>query len=129
MITVHSTSDKGRGVVATTAIEKGTLIERAPVASFPAEQRPIIDSTNIAKYYFVLPSEYKHNKHVNGHFVFGLLSLCNHSEVPNAYINWEQDNVGLWAQLIALQDIQKGQEVSLFYTNVDEYSFNSGVIS
>jgi len=129
VLTVQDFPSKGRGVVATEAIAKDTLIERAPAASFPAEQRTIIDSTSIAKYYFVLPSEYEENKHVNGYFVFGLLSLCNHGDTPNAYIDWVKDDVSVWAHLIALQEIPAGTEILLLYTNADEYSFNNGTIS
>ncbi|WP_353571059.1 SET domain-containing protein-lysine N-methyltransferase [Candidatus Albibeggiatoa sp. nov. BB20] len=125
MIAVQLFPNKGRGVVATTTIPKDTVIERVPSASFPAEQRAMIDSTSVAKYYFVLPSEYEQHDNIDGYFVFGLSSLCNHKETPNAYIKWIKTETGLWAHLIALQDIKMDQEVSLFYTNVDEYQFNN----
>lgn len=59
---------------------------------------------------------------MDGHIVFGFSSLCNHSENPNACIKWTKDEIGLWAHLIALKDIQPEEEILVFYTNIDEYS-------
>ena len=123
MIDIKIFPKKGRGVVATEFIAKGTLIEKVPVVSFPAEQRLILDKTEVFKYYFVIPSEYDKTKEVGGYLVFGLASFCNHSETPNTHINWVEDERGLWAELIASQDIEAGKECLLFYTNINEYSF------
>lgn len=111
-----------RGMVATTMIAKGTVIEIAPVASFPPQQRNIIDQTKLDVYSFVIGSEYEHSKNVHGHIVFGGSSLCSHSEMPNAYIKRVENEIGLWMHLIALKDIQQGDEATLFYSNIDEYS-------
>ncbi|NER80849.1 MAG: SET domain-containing protein [Leptolyngbya sp. SIO1D8] len=121
MIEVKWFPKKGRGVVAKKLLPKGTFIESAPVGSFSSEQWTLIKKTDIFKYCFVIPSEYSDKQHVNGHIVFGLSSLCNHSETPNAYVKWIKDEIGLWAYLIALTDIQSGEEVSVRYTNIDEY--------
>lgn len=121
MIEVQLLPKKGRGVVATKLIPKGALIEKAPVASIPAEQQVSLEATEVFQYYFVRLSEYEKNKEVGCHIVFGLSSLCNHSETPNTYVNWVEDEIGLWAYLIALEDIQLGEECLLFYTNVDQY--------
>ncbi|NEP53665.1 MAG: SET domain-containing protein [Moorea sp. SIO3C2] len=122
MIEVKLLTQKGRGIVATKLITKETLIEAAPVGSFPAEQWSIMNKTEVFKYCFVIPEEYKKNQNVGGYIAFGLSSLCNHSETPNAYINWVKDEIGLWAHLIASKDIQPGEEVLLLYTNIDQYS-------
>ena len=62
---------------------------------------------------------------MGGYLVFGLASLCNHQEKPNAKVNWIENTIGLWSHLIennTLKDINKGEEVTLFYTNIDEYA-------
>ena len=128
MIEVKLFPKKGRGIAATKLIPKETIIEVAPVASFPAEQMPLINKTEVFKYYFVIPSEYEKSENVGGHIVFGLSSLCNHSETPNAYINWVKNEIGLWARLIASKDIQVGEEIFLLYTNINEYSLASEFI-
>ncbi|MDY6805100.1 MAG: SET domain-containing protein-lysine N-methyltransferase [Cyanobacteriota bacterium] len=122
MIEVKLFPKKGRGIAATKLIPKETIIEVAPVGSFPAEEMALINKTEVFKYYFVIPSEYEKSQNVGGHIVFGLSSLCNHSQTPNAYINWVKNEIGLWAHLIASKDIKAGEEVFLLYTNIDEYS-------
>ncbi len=47
--------------------------------------------------------------------------LCNHDDDPNAIVDWIDNELGLWAKLIALRDIESGEEITVFYTNVDEY--------
>ncbi|NEO34175.1 MAG: SET domain-containing protein [Symploca sp. SIO3C6] len=121
MIEVKFFPEKGRGIVATKLIPKGTLIEAAPVVSLPAEQIPLIDQTEVFKYYFVIPSEYEKNQEVQGLLVFGISSFCNHSKTPNAYVKWVKEKEGLWAYLIASKDIQPREEVFLFYTNINKY--------
>lgn len=121
MIQVKFFPGKGRGIVATKLITKETKIEIAPVASVPAKQIPLIDKTDLFPYYFVIASEYQKNDDLDGHIVFGLSSLCNHSETPNAYINWIRNEMGLWAHLIALKDIHPGDEVCLLYANIEKY--------
>ncbi|MBP0014857.1 MAG: SET domain-containing protein-lysine N-methyltransferase [Roseofilum sp. SBFL] len=123
MIEIQLFPEKGRGVVATQFIPQGTLIEKAPVVDFPAEERSILDSTQVFKYYFVIPSEYDQRKEVRAYLVFGLASFCNHSGTPNTHINWVEDKTGLWAYLIASEEIKPGEECLMFYTNIDQYSF------
>jgi len=126
MIKIDWISGKGRGIVATQPIEKGRLIEAAPVCQFPPRQRKLIDETALSVYCFVKPSEYSSNKkQASGYIVFGLSSFCNHSEKPNSTVEWVENSIGLWVNLIALQDIHSGEEITMFYTNIDEYTFSS----
>ncbi len=124
MIEVKEILGKGRGIVTTQNISQGTLLEVAPVSTFTHQQIISINETEVFKYYFVNPLEYGKSKNVGGYLVFGLASLCNHQEKPNARVNWVENKVGLWSHLIALQDIKDGEEVTLFYTNIDEYTEN-----
>ncbi|EGJ33737.1 MULTISPECIES: SET domain-containing protein-lysine N-methyltransferase [Moorena] len=122
MIEVNKIPNKGRGIIATQDIPQGTLIEVAPVGIFSINKIPNINETEIFKYYFVKPLEYGKSKNVTGYLVFGLASLCNHAENPNARVDWIEDKIGLWSHLIADKNINKSQEVTLFYTNIDEYA-------
>ncbi|NEN90496.1 MAG: SET domain-containing protein [Okeania sp. SIO3H1] len=122
MIEVKKIQNKGRGIMATQDIPQGTLMEVAPVEIFPFEPEQTIDETGIFKYYFVSPLEYDKSKNVNRYLVFGLASFCNHAEKPNSHVEWVENAVGLWAHLIAQKDIKEGEEVTLFYTNIDEYA-------
>jgi len=122
MIEVKKVLSKGRGIMATQDIPQGTLLEVAPVEIFPFEQKHRINETEVFKYYFVKPSEYGKSKNMNRYLVFGLASFCNHAEKPNASVKWVENEIGLWSHLIAQKDIKEGEEVTLFYTNIDEYS-------
>ena len=121
MIEVKKITGKGRGIIATESIAQGSLLEVAPVIPFPAEQRAIVDKTELFKYYFVQPMEYVENEKAKGYIILGLASLCNHTEEPNSYVDWVEDKVGIWSHLIAKKDIKVGEEITMFYTNIDEY--------
>lgn len=112
---------KARGVLAAQNISIGTLLEVAPVSIIPPEQLSILKKTEIFRYYFVQPSKYLQDNPLNGYLVFGLASLCNHSQEANARVEWVKDEVGLWSHLVAKKDIKPGEEVTLFYTNINEY--------
>lgn len=122
MIQVEKIPYKGRGIIATEDIPKGTLLEVAPVGVIPSENRESMNQTDVFKYYFVQPLEYGKGEDVNAYLVFGLASLCNHSEEPNSRVNWIENEIGIWSHLTASKDIKAGEEVTLFYTNIDEYA-------
>ncbi|MDJ0555295.1 MAG: SET domain-containing protein-lysine N-methyltransferase [Microcoleaceae cyanobacterium MO_207.B10] len=87
----------------------------------PPEQLQILNDTKVLDYYFVQPSEYAATKKIKGYLVLGLASLCNHAEDPNSYVEWIEDEVGVWSHLLAKKDIKNGEEITLFYTNINEY--------
>ncbi|MDZ4723005.1 MAG: SET domain-containing protein-lysine N-methyltransferase [candidate division Zixibacteria bacterium] len=111
----------GRGVFATEAIAEGHILESVPTAFLSADQRGIIKSTVVFQYCFVEPDSYKTRGENNAYLVFGLSSLCNHSDQPNASMKWEKRETGMWASLVASRDIAVGDEITLFYTDIDEY--------
>lgn len=121
MIKVNSISKKGRGVVLSQAGKKGDILERAPISSFPAEQRVKVNSTDIFEHYFVNVNEYRKSKNVPGYIVYGLISIVNHSSIPNAEVEWTIEGAEGWATLRLLNDLDEGEEVTIAYTNVDEY--------
>lgn len=121
MLKVAMIPGKGRGILANRAIAAGALIEKAPAARMPSEERHLIDQTDVFTYYFADPGSYARKGQYDCLLAFGLSSLCNHAEKPNAVVSWTEDTVGLWASLIALEDIAPDQEVTVFYTNITEY--------
>lgn len=112
---------KGRGVIAGRSFAQGTVIEQAPAIEFPASQRATIDGTALFSHYFVDPAQYGKGTAVDGFIALGLSSLCNHAERPGAKVLWRRDPLGLWADLVALRDLVAGEEVTVFYTNIEEY--------
>ena len=121
LIEIQLHPKKGRIVIARNDIAQGELIEAAPVAPFPPIDRSIINNTCLFEYYFVKPDEYIKSREVKGYFVFGFASICSHAVIPNAYVEWMESETGSWAHLIALRNIRAGEEVTLYYTNIDEY--------
>ncbi len=127
MIEIRLVHGKGRAVIASCFIERGELIESAPAVAFSPEEREIMKETvsKIFEYCFVGFDEYSKSHKCSGYIAFGLSSFCNHSEQPNARIEWEERETGTWANLISLRDIEAGEEMTLYYTNVDEYPHTS----
>jgi len=112
---------KGRGLLASQAIASGTIIERAPAVRLPASDRDLIERSRLFPYIFADPASFGSGQH-DILLAFGHLTFCNHAEQPNATVRWEEDAVGPWARLEAVRDILAGSEISLFYTNISEYS-------
>jgi len=116
---------KGRGLLASTAIAAGSVIERAPVVRLAAADRALVDRTALFAYTFVDPEAFSGGGSAAGHdclLAFGNLTFCNHSEQPNAAVRWTSDDVGIWASLEALRSIAPDEEITLYYTNISEYS-------
>lgn len=131
MIRLASIPGKGRGLLADTAIAAGTVIERAPAVRLAAADRALVDRTALFAYTFVDPEAFDPAAAAGGSapaaghdclLAFGQLTFCNHAEQPNAAIRWSSDDVGLWASLEALRSIAAGEEITLHYTNISEYS-------
>jgi SET domain-containing protein len=119
---VANVAIKGRGVFATTAIQAGDLIEESPSWGFTAEEARLIDQTGAFAYYFVRNDRDASLETFKGHFVFGLISIVNHSSNPNAKICWRDRDSGAWASIVAIKDILAGEEITHKYTNIDAYS-------
>ncbi len=108
-------------VIRTKKGKKGEVLERAPISSFPSSQRSIINTTDVFEHYFVIGDEYQKSKHTPGYIVYGLTSIVNHSHNPNAFVEWhKKDNEG-WVVLLLLQDLDEGEEITIAYSNIDEY--------
>ena len=125
MITVQVVPDKGRAMVATSFIGKAKVIESAPTVSFCEEDRETMKGTSVFGHCFVRVNEYRKGVPSGGFLVFGLMALCNHSENPNAYVDWQELETGVWANLVSLRDIGAGEEITLYYADKEEYTNKS----
>ena len=107
-IVVGDAKEKGRGVFATAFIQKGELIERAPVVAVPEKFKAAIDGTNVYNYYYAWGATDDDLA-----IALGLGSIYNHSYTPNAVFDRRVDaNV---VDFIALRDIQPGEEITTNY--------------
>ena len=97
---------KGRGVVAARRIERGELIERAPVVPVPASQVATLEATALAHYVYDWAD--------GGVAVtLGWGSIYNHSYTPNArYVKRFDENA---IEYVAAADIEAGAEITINY--------------
>ncbi|MGF1592050.1 MAG: SET domain-containing protein-lysine N-methyltransferase [Kiloniellaceae bacterium] len=117
--------------MASRPIAAGTIIERAPAVRLPAAERALVDDSALFAYLFVDPQTFGADSGTGAHdglFAFGSLTFCNHAEHPNALVRWSSDAIGLWATLEAQRDIAPDEEITLYYTNISEYSGDSFII-
>jgi SET domain-containing protein len=108
---VGDSPGRGRGVFAREAIGPGTVIEAAPVIILPAAQCRLLDQTVIYDYYFHWDGD--PDGEGRGALGLGLVTLCNHSSRPRA---WVRRNVAQGTlDLITLAEIEPGAEITIDY--------------
>jgi hypothetical protein len=102
----------GRGLFAIAFIARGVLIDRACTVEIHADQTAGLDMIQpVGDFYFAHPCI-----EMAGLMAFGLMNLCNHSDNPNADIQWfKTDKLGWMADLVALSDINASEEITYFY--------------
>ncbi|MEM0985905.1 MAG: SET domain-containing protein-lysine N-methyltransferase [Pseudomonadota bacterium] len=100
-VTVRSTSDRGRGVFATSRIEKGETIAVFDGERYRAAQATALPPIMVDHAIQVSPDEYVHGAN-------GLAELCNHSCGPNAGIR----NL---TEIFAARPIDAGEEICWDY--------------
>lgn len=98
---------KGRGLVATRRISRGTLIEAAPVIPFRKKDRPAARSV-LSSY----PFEWPDPPYIEC-FVLGYAALLNHSEKPNCRA--ESDVEDQVMRVYAAKTIEAGTELTWNY--------------
>lgn len=102
---------KGRGVFATAAISRGTVIEQAPALLLSSEDCERLEQTGVGDYYFAHPDNAE-----DGLLPLGISTLLNHAGDPNAETRWHrEEGVGWLVRLIALRDIAPGEEITRRY--------------
>jgi uncharacterized protein len=110
-VEIRTSSTRGRGVFARTAIATGMLIEAAPVLVIPAADCPTLDRTIIHDYYFHWDGDPEGAG--RGALGLGLVTLCNHAGRPNAKV--ERNFARHTLDLIATGPIATGEEVTIDY--------------
>ncbi len=104
---------RGRGMFATRRILKGELIERAPVIVLNEKQWPVAERTILSNYAF----DWGENDE-QAAIALGYVSIYNHSYRPNAQLEQMPDE--LMMEVIAIKDIQPGEEVTINYNGEPE---------
>lgn len=103
----------GRGVFSSSPIEKGSIIEIAPVLVIPGAERGILDKTIIHDYYFIWGAQDQ-----QAAIILGNGSIYNHSFKPNA--EYRPDFEGQTMSFFALKQIEAGQEITVNYNGTPD---------
>jgi hypothetical protein len=116
--------DHGIGLFATEALSYGHLLEVAPASRFDGKSAPAARKTPMWGHTFVDPAQYG-EPDADLLMVWGKMTLCNHSEDPNAAVIWMQHGEVLHAGLITIREIKRGEEITIRYTNWEEYGIDA----
>lgn len=127
-IYVKNVPQKGRAVFANIPFHAGDVIECAPTWGFDDAEAELLGRTRLFEYYFV-----RHDRNIKGdpytgYVIFGLISIVNHSLNPNARIVWTDQVSGAWASIVAIKDINVGEEITHRYTNISAYPHSTDFI-
>ena len=107
MIEIRRTARKGRGVFATESIPAGSVIATCPVLVCSPADTGAISRTRLGEYQFRWADKRQ------SCVAFGIVSLCNHDEAPNATL--APDPATDTLALVAARVIVRGEEVTIRY--------------
>jgi hypothetical protein len=115
---VAAVPGKGRGVIACCGLPSGQLLEVAPAIPVEATvARPYLFTTEGRD----VPA---HADTTAYFLVFGTMSLVNHSNDPNARVEFrDSESAGMFAMLQSIEFITAGEEVTICYPDRDSYAF------
>ena len=108
MYAIHRIRGKGRGVVATRDVPKGTEIVTCPVIVYDWADTGRIEKTRLGDYNFRFGDRSQRSC-----IVLGVISLCNHSDSPNAELVCREDDETM--TLVASRPIAAGEEICIRY--------------
>lgn len=116
-IKIEEIAGKGRGVIATEDIKSGETIEVCPVIFISEAEASFIKNSEVLKFYCLEETSVKKSC-----VMFGYGSIYNHSENPNADIEYNEKKPENYLTFKAIKDIKAGEEI-LF-----DYEFDDGVV-
>ena len=118
VIELRETESMGFGVFAVNQIKVGEEITRDPATAFNEASWPAIRQCFFGPYAFMDPKKYPDQK--SGFVAWGLATLINHHDEPNAWIETTKENGRLEAVVRASRTIHAGEQIFLRYTNRDD---------
>lgn len=116
-IKVVKIEGKGRGVVATQNIKAGETIEVCPIILISQKEADFVKQSDVLQFYCL--EKTVHNKFC---FMLGYGSIYNHSENPNADVDYNEEKLENCLTFIAIRNIKTGEEI------VYDYEFDEGVV-
>ncbi len=120
----RTAGNKGLGVFALCNIKANTILTYAVIRTIGKSDCRTVRSTDIFHHLFVDRRTYSDNpKDCELHIAFGSISIINHAENPNCYLQWEYNDLHSFVNLIASRDIFIGEEIMISYENISDYDF------
>ena len=108
ILTIASSTNRGRGVFTTEHISANTTIEIAPVIIVNANDREKLEQTLLFDYIFEWGEDHK-----MAAVALGYVSIYNHSNQPNCAYEMDFENQTI--SIITLKDIAVGSELFINY--------------
>lgn len=108
MYAIRRIRGKGRGLIATRDVSAGAEIVTCPVIVYDWTDAGRIEKTRLGDYNFRFGDHAQRSC-----IVLGVISLCNHSEAPNAELACNEEEETM--TLVALRDIAAGEEICIRY--------------
>ena len=121
-VRIGYSQDSGRHTIAKKRILPNQIIDRIPVLVLPTTQIKKLKKTDL--YAYVFEWDIQERYLVTGDLVqcdprysqgvaLGLISLCNHSDFPNATYRFNYREK--WIDWVAIKPIHKDQEITIHY--------------
>lgn len=119
---IRHAEGKGCGVFTTKFLAGDQDLFCDPVKRYKNEDARSLARHSIYTHLFVDPRHYGLTESVDLLWVIGLISILNHSNTPNCWVEWRRDSLGEWALLRSITNIPPGDELLIRYTNIEEYA-------
>jgi SET domain-containing protein len=106
---------KGKGVIASNEIKKGTIIDIAHVVPIPNKDYKKISKTILYNYCYIWEDP-KHNPEYKNAISLSISQFINHSYDPNVRYIYDYNNDCI--EFEAIRDISKGEEITVNYNGL-----------
>lgn len=113
---------KGRGIISLNSITSGRLIMCDAVDRYSGREAKALKERDIYYHLFVDPEHYHQFREIDLLWAIGPISIVNHSNTPNCEVVWHKNKGYEWVILKSIKNIKKKEELTIFYTNIEEYA-------
>lgn len=124
-VSVVRHSLKGLILLAMRDFAPGDLLSSVVCYVVPPSDVFDLAKTDFYKFVFYQPNDV-HSQDRTGYVAFGPVSYCSHSSVPNSRVEWVKVGDLNVIELRALVPIDEGHEVTIRYSNIEEYVGHEG---
>jgi len=112
---------KGRGVVTLDSISPASSVMCDAVDRYTGQEAELLRGRELYYHLFVDPDHYQKHRQIDLLWAIGPISIINHSNSPNCEVLWRKSGGFEWVVLQSLRAIEPCEELTIFYTNIEEY--------